>query len=406
VSLRKEFVLKALSKEAPIAELCRAFGISRKTAYKWIDRFKKHGFDSLVDESRRPHTSPVEVSAETTLEIIRLRKEHPTWGARKLLRLLARSAMPGSALPSERTIRRVLERADLIRRRRRYRKPSYGATPRAPRYVVEQSNDLWTADFKGWWRTKDGQRCDPLTVRDAYSRMVLAVRVLDRTNTDEVRRVFEELFERHGLPKAIQTDNGPPFVSMRALCGLTRLSAWWVSLGLELVRSRPGCPQDNGAHERMHGDMRIEIEAHAADSPEAQQAACDEWRVEFNHVRPHEALDYRTPAEVYRASSRRPSHVIAGGFPDGCDLRLVAKQGQVQYFDKRVYISLALAGHHVGLLPVGAMVQVWFHDLLVGAYDPSLPDRDLTAQAVVPEETAPNAPPPSSPTDEKLNGSG
>jgi putative transposase len=224
--------------------------------------------------------------------------------------LLARGGTPENALPSERTIRRVLERAALIRRRRRYRKSSNGIPPRARRYVVEQPNDLWTADFKGWWPTKDGQRCDPLTIRDEHSRMVLALRLLDRTNTVEVQHVFRSCSSATGCR-----------TPSRRTTVLTQLSAWWVSLGIELVRSRPGCPQDNGAHERMHGDIRVEIQAHAADTREAQQAACDEWRVEFNHVRPHEALDYRTPTEVYRPSPRRPTHVIAGGFPDGCDVR-------------------------------------------------------------------------------------
>lgn len=387
VSLRKEFVLRALAKEESITELCQEFKISRKTGHKWINRFKERGFDALVDESRRPRSSPIQISGEATVEIIKLRKQHPTWGPRKLYHVLARH-LPREQLPSERSIRRVLERSNLTRRRR-YRQSCYGGPTQPPRFTVEQPNDLWTVDFKGWWRTKDGERCDPLTIRDAHSRMVLALRLLDRTNGIAVRAVFEELFEQYGLPKAIQSDNGPPFVSMRTLAGLTKLSAWWVSMGIQLVRSRPGCPQDNGGHERMHADIRVELQARAADNRQAQQVACDEWRVEFNHVRPHEALGYKTPAEVYRPSSRRASHVIMGGFPDGCDLRTASSTGQVGYFDRFVYVSNALAGHQIGLMHVGDIVQIWFHELLIGWYDPKQTTRHVSAMPIQAQDLSP-----------------
>jgi transposase InsO family protein len=186
-------------------------------------------------------------------------------------------------------------------------------TPRKT-VTVEAPNDAWTVDFKGWWKARDGRRCEPLTVRDAFSRYVLALRILPRSDTDGVRAVFEELFERHGLPKVIQSDNGVPFAAGRSLAGLTKLSAWWVSLGIDIVRSRLGKPQDNRAHERMHADIAIELEAQAAHSLRAQQKACDEWRVEFNHVRPHEALDMQTPADVYRVLSENSID------RNGCDL--------------------------------------------------------------------------------------
>jgi transposase InsO family protein len=189
-------------------------------------------------------------------------------------------------------------------RPRRYTK-RVGALPvTKPTVSVQQPNDLWTADFKGWWRSRDGARCEPLTVRDAHSRDVLTARLLKRTRTKEVREVFEELFQRHGLPMAIQTDNGPPFASPIGLCGLTQLSAWWLSLGIEVIRSRPGCPQDDGGHERMHVDMSIDLQTNAAPTVAEQQAAVDAWVHQFNHVRPHQALGLRTPAEVYRPSER------------------------------------------------------------------------------------------------------
>jgi transposase InsO family protein len=284
-----------------------------------------------------------------------------------LQRLLARAATGIEAVPSERTIARVLKRTQMVRKRR-YRPPSLGRPVRAPHYCVAGPNDLWTVDFKGWWCTGDGARCDPLTVRDAFSRYVFALRVVPSMSTEDVKVVFEELFARHGLPKAIQSDNGQPFACTRTIGGLTRLSAWWMSLGIELVRSRPGCPQDNGGHERMHADVCVELEAHAAASLELQQVACDQWRVEFNHVRPHEALAMRTPAEVYRPSERKMKHVVIGGYPEGFCLVRVCSKGCATYCGDRFFVTAALRGYQVGLQAVGQEVHVWFHDLLLGRY--------------------------------------
>jgi hypothetical protein len=238
---------------------------------------------------------------------------------------------------------------------------------------VAAPNDLWTADFKGWWRTRDGARCEPLTVRDAHSRFVLELQVLRTTEEAPVRQAFEGLFERYGLPTAIQTDNGRPFAWTGALGGLTRLSAWWVSLGIRLVRSRPGCPQDNGAHERMHADIRFEIEDKATRSLRTQQLACDDWVTEFNHVRPHDALGLRTPAEVYQPSKRKPNRIIVGGFPDDCEIHRVGNQGRLRYQGQTIFVSCALEGHQVGFQHgQGDDVLVWFYDLLLGKL---LPDR-------------------------------
>jgi putative transposase len=384
VSLRKEFVEAALAKRKSFAELCREYKVSRKCGYKWLQRFKTGGYAALADESRRPDTSPTAVADREAERIIAAKKAHMTWGPRKLARVLAREGGETEP-PSERTIARVLGRAGLVQKRRQ-RKPSYGVPARPPSYSVQGPNDLWTADFKGWWRTGDGQRCEPLTVRDAYSRLVLAVRILDRNDSPGVRAVFEELFKQYGLPKAIQTDNGPPFVSMRGLCGLTPLSAWWVCLGLELVRSRPGCPQDNGGHERMHADMSAELQVQVADTRQAQQVACEEWRLEFNHVRPHEALGYKTPAELYQTSPRRLGHVVSCGvYPDGLDVREVDPKGSTAYFGKRVHVTTALAGHAVAFRPVGDRVQVWFRTLCLGDYDAHA-ERPFVSVEPVPEK--------------------
>jgi putative transposase len=386
---RKEFVLKALSRSASITQLCDEYGISRKTGYKWIARFKQQGFDGLVDETRRPNGSPLETTAELTLEIIRQRQLHPTWGARKIQRVIERGLKPDAKAPSERTVGRVLKRSRLVKQRRKLRRPDYGLSLEAPQVVVAAPNDLWTADFKGWWCAGDGARCEPLTVRDAFSRFVFTLKLMDRKREQEVWAVFEDLFKRYGLPKAIQTDNGPPFATTKSLCGLTQLSARWVALGIKLVRSRPGCPQDNGAHERMHADMRFELEDAAADSVVAQQAACDAWRLEFNHVRPHDALGLKTPAEVYRPSERKMRSVVIGaGFPEGCQTVQLNNRGGFPWLGQQIFVTRALARMHVGLEHRDQEIRVWFHELLLGSFTLGQPGKEISVQPFRPAALA------------------
>lgn len=370
VKLRKDFVLRALEQAVPFRELCREFGISRKTGYKWLERFHERGFDGLVDQSTRPERSPGRTSVEIAVEIIRLRRAHPTWGPKKIRKLLSKQLPVESELPSLRTISRVLGRVHMLHQKKRRRPANQGMSLQAARkhVIVEAPNDLWTVDFKGWWTTRDGRRCEPLTVRDAFSRYVLALRILPRSNTEGTRAVFEELFERHGLPKTIQSDNGAPFAAGRSLAGLTQLSAWWISLGIDIVRSRPGCPQDNGAHERMHADVSVDLERQAAHSIRAQQEACDEWRVEFNHVRPHEALAMQTPADIYRPSGRRMMRARIGGFPDHCQIFSLGPHGKF-WLDGRhhVFVSTAMAGLQVGVEQItDELVHIWLYHLLVG----------------------------------------
>jgi len=378
---RKEFVLKALSRSASITQLCDEYGISRKTGYKWIDRFKKQGLEGLVDEARRPEGNPLETTAELTLEIIRQRQLHPTWGARKIQRLVERGLKPHAKAPSERTVGRVLKRSRLVKQRRKIRRPDFGLSLAVPHVVVAAPNDLWTADFKGWWCAGDGARCEPLTVRDAFSRFVFSLHLMDLKREQEVWAVFEDLFERYGLPKAIQTDNGPPFATTKSLCRLTHLSARWVALGIKVVHSRPGCPQDNGAHERMHLDMRFELEDSAAQSVKAQQAACDAWRVEFNHVRPHEALGLRTPAEFYRPSERKMRRVVIGaGFPEGCETVELNNRGGFPWQGQQVFVTRALARMYVGLEYRDREIRVWFHELLLGSFSLGQPGKEISVQ--------------------------
>jgi transposase InsO family protein len=350
-----------------MVELCREFGISRKTGYKWLARFKEKGVVGLLDRSRRPRGNRLAISADMVTQIVAKKQKHPRWGAKKIWILLVREHRFDD-VPSLSTINRVLYQSGLVKTRRRYRPSAPGLPVRAP-VVPVAPNDLWTVDFKGWWRAGNGERCEPLTVRDAHSRFVLELRLMRNTDGKSVREVFETLFERYGLPKAIQSDNGSPFAS-RGLGGLTALSAWWVALGIEVVRSRPGKPTDNGGHERMHSDVRVDIEDDAASSRRLQQLACDAWRDEFNHVRPHEALAMKTPGEVYQRSKRRPDRVVVGGYPEGAAVLQVGNRGAVRLTRQRsLYVSAALAGYPVALEHrIDGFVYVWFFARELGRF--------------------------------------
>lgn len=369
MNLREEFVLKALEPTRCMKALCLEYGVSRQTGYKWVERFKAQGMIGLEDRSRRPHGSPVATSGEVVLQVLELRRKHG-WGPKKLHHVLSRR-LEVEEVPSRRTIARILDRAGEVKKRRR-QQPGVTAAEGAPRPEVKNPNDLWTVDFKGWWRAQNGARCEPLTVRDAHSRFVLCTVVLPSPKVEAVREVFERLFEQHGVPKAILSDNGNPFACTRALAELTELSAWWVSLGVEVLHSRPGCPQDNGAHERMHADM-LALEAQRSASREAQQVACDEWRHEFNHIRPHESLQMKTPAEVYQPEGRRPQgkrlSVATTSYPEGAIFRRVVRTGYFSWRGRTVFVSRALRGQTVAVIcGLDGWGKVMFYRLVLGRF--------------------------------------
>lgn len=347
-----------------MSAICRELGVARKTGYKWLERFEAMGRPGLVDRARRPHRSLHATSGEVVLRIIELRRAHPRWGPKKLAALLKREGK--LEVPSVRTVARILERAGEPRARRRSRIVSVPSA--APRVSAETPNELWTVDFKGWWKTLDGRRAEPLTVRDAASRFVLCAHLVRGTRTTEARAVFERLFEQNGLPGKIQVDNGTPFASTQARGGLTQLSAWWVALGIRVVRGRPAHPQDNGAHERMHVDMHFDVERYRAETLAAQQHALDTWRMEFNAVRPHEALAMGTPSEFYRKSTRRYRGEREPTYSPNVIVRVVASNGRVALGSQgSVFISQALRGRRVGLEPLeNDAYRVWFFDVDLG----------------------------------------
>lgn len=373
MSLKLEFVEKASQPGVQMAELCREYGVSRQTGYKWLRRHREEGADGLEERSRRPKLVPLGTAEDIVMDILAARTKHPRWGAKKLVKVL--SGKWGDETPSVATVSRVLKRQGMIRARRKHPRPMSLVHGR-PNVSATAPNDVWTVDFKGWWKSLDGQRCEPLTVRDAFSRFVLAVRLV-RTSTEEVRAVFEKLFAKHGVPEVIQCDNGVPFISVQARGGLTRLSAWWVSLGIRVVRSRPGCPQDNGAHERMHRDMRSDLQAFPTPTRRTEQLACDRWRQEFNHVRPHEALGGKTPSELYVPSKRHPV-VRPAAYPASWTTRLVSRNGMVSVNGTALAIGSGLKGYHIALEPLGGEKhRIWFRDVELGFIDVPLSDAQL-----------------------------
>jgi transposase InsO family protein len=364
MSLKMEFVERAAAGEK-IAALCREFGISRTAGHKWMKRYKEQGYAGLEEQSRRPKSTPLATAEELVLATLQSRDAHPRWGPRKLYTLLHRRF--GDQTPAVRTIARILKRANMVRERRK----------RAPISVIEQAptmkasapNDVWTVDFKGWWRVLDGTRCEPLSVRDGCSRFVLAL-IACRATGNAVRAIFEQLFGRHGVPKAIQCDNGPPFISVRARAGLSALSAWWVSLGIRVVRSRPGCPQDNGGHERMHADVCAEVQSDPAATIAEQQRALDRWRQDFNHVRPHDALGGKTPADVYKPTERKRPVVQAYAYPKRFYVAHVNAVGNARFRQDDCRVGLPFAGLDVGIEIVDALrVRFWLHDIDLGLFD-------------------------------------
>jgi len=268
---RMEFAVRAM-RTLNFRALCQEYGISAKTGYKWKERFRRKGLAGMEEESRRPKSHSEQLSEEEMCEIVRLKLAHVSWGPRKIRELYLRRH---GEVASESTFKRVLERAGLTQRRRRRRAPEAGRLSSGREAAA--LNEVWTVDFKGWWRNGD-KRCEPLTVRDEYSRYLLEVRAVEDARSETVRKSFERIFECHGLPEAIRSDNGSPFASRQGLFGLSRLSAWWVVLGIDLERGRPGHPQDNAGHERMHKDISRELEAIG----ECAQDALDLWRQTFN----------------------------------------------------------------------------------------------------------------------------
>jgi len=347
---RMRFVAGWLDEDSEwtMRELCEAFGVSRKTGYKWIERYAVSGLEGLRDQSRAAKTHPNALAAALVEHLLEVRRRHRFWGPRKIVAWLRRE-QPALAWPAASTVGDILKRHGLVRpRRRRRRAVALGTGLSDP----VRPNDQWSADFKGWFRTGDGQRCDPLTIADGFSRFLLRCRVVARADEEHCRPVFRSAFREYGLPAGLRTDNGPPFASP-GLGGLTRLSAWWVKLGIALERIAPGAPQQNGRHERMHETLKQETARPPRATAHAQQRAFDQFWYVYNFERPHEALADTPPAHSYAVSPRSyPEHEPELEYPGHFEIRRVRTSGEIKWRGEFVYVSQALVGEPVGLDPV------------------------------------------------------
>jgi transposase InsO family protein len=365
VEERLRFVARLIEGEA-MTDLCLEFGISRKTGYKIFNRYKEEGLQALTDRSRRPVHYANQLPAQIEALIVRLKREKPHWGARKIRELLVRR-LPGEVrLPAVSTVHCVLDRHGLVARIGRRRQRAQGT----PLSQALAPNDLWCADFKGEFKLGDGRYCYPLTVTDQASRFILLCDGQTSTKAEGALPAFERLFKERGLPKAIRSDNGVPFASPNGLFNLSKLSVWWLRLGIEIERIKPGKPQQNGRHERMHRTLKAEATRPAGMNFLQQQARFDDFVREFNEERPHEALGMQRPADLYTPSNRPYRGLPEVDYPLHDRDALVTDCGRICMHRKKINISTALAGQRLGIKEVDdAIWLVSFMDYDLGYID-------------------------------------
>jgi len=361
---RLRFVARLLEGEK-MAALCREFGISRPTGYKIFTRYKDLGLEGLIDRSRRPYRQANRLPFQVERTIVALRQEHPTWGAVKIREKILRD-FPMVPAPAKSTVHAVLDRHGLITRRKRRRYRAEGT----PLSSTSSPNGLWCADFKGEFMLGNRQYCYPLTVTDYSSRFLLACEGLGSTQSTFAFTVFERVFKEYGLPDAIRTDNGVPFASSKAMFGLSRLSVWWLRLGINLERIKPGHPQQNGRHERMHLTLKKEATKPASYNFLQQQERFDRFAGVYNNERPHQALDGRYPAELYTPSPRVYRAPDPPEYPFHDRTVLVTQCGRICIGNRKINLSTVFAGQFVGIREVADKIWlVSFLDFDLGFFD-------------------------------------
>jgi putative transposase len=363
MDLKTQFIADYLRETLTVSELCRHYNISRKTAYKWIDRYLDEGPAGLEDRSRRPHACPHETPATLVAAILEARHHHPTWGAKKLLKILS-ARQPHYEWPSRSTVCDMLSRHGLIKRPRRRRLIGH---PGKPTSIITAPNQIWSADFKGHFKTRDGHYCYPLTIADGFSRYLLGCQALLSTSCADAKPVFRRLFQEFGLPERIRTDNGVPFATV-SLARLSTLSAWFVRLGIMPELIEPGKPQQNGRHERMHRTLKAEATRPPTANRATQQRVFNSFRHEFNHERPHEALALETPAARYQPSLRPyPERLPPLEYPAHFETRYVSHNGGIRWNCAWVNVSITCAGEYVGLEEIdNGIWNVYFGPLKLG----------------------------------------
>ena len=339
-------LVMAVEEGESVAEAARCFGVSRVTAYKWLARYAADGLPGLQDRWRAPVCHPQAVAEDLRERIVRLRYDHPTWGPVKHRHWLV-AHEPGPPWPAPSTIGALLKERGLTTPRKRRHIQPYGQ----PLAHCQAPNRVWSADFKGWFRTGDGCRCEPLTISDGHTRYLLRCQNLTRTTRAAVQPLFEATFRAYGLPLAIRTDNGVPFAATKGL-GLSSLAVWWIKLGITPERIRPGNPQENGRHERLHRTLKAETLCPPAATLRGQQRRFDRFREEYNQHRPHQALGHRTPASCYEPSPRPyPARLAAPDYPAGWTVRRVYERGWFYWEGQHWFLSTALANERIALAP-------------------------------------------------------
>lgn len=346
VDERLKFVARLLDGEK-MTHLCAEFGISRKTGHKIYNRYKESGLEGLNDRSRRPHRYANQLPFQLEKEILALKKEKPTWGAPKIREKIIRK-YPEVSPPATSTIHAILDRYGLVAKRRRRRYKAEGTELS----YAKKPNELWCADYKGEFQLRNRQYCYPLTITDFSSRFLLACEGLATTKEQFAITTFERVFKEYGLPKAIRTDNGVPFSSPNALFGLSKLSVWWLRLGIQIERIKPGNPQQNGRHERMHLTLKKEATKPAGDNFLIQQERFDTFIQEYNFDRPHQALDMKYPAEVYSASIREYKGLPEVSYPFHDKTITVTACGRVCVRGRKINLSTVFSGQDVGIKEV------------------------------------------------------
>jgi len=358
------FVFDYERDEQTMSELCSCYGICRDTGYVWLRRYRQYGVEGLLELNRAARRHPNQTSAPVEQAVVELRQAHMRWGPRKLKRILERD-QPWRGWPATSTMGEIVKRAGLVIARKKRRRTAPYSEPLA--HAVE-SNRVWCADFKGWFRSGDGTRIDPLTITDACSRYLLRCQAVEKTDTERVRAIFEAAFREYGLPWAIRTDNGAPFASS-AVGGLSRLAVWWIKLGIVPERIEAGHPEQNGRHERMHRTLKQELRP--AEDWRGQQRELDRFREDYNQVRPHEALGMQTPASVYEPSPRAyPARLPEVEYPDAMLVRTIKSHGHFRWKKHDVFLSEVLWGERVGLLPVDDdCFRVYFAHVPLALFD-------------------------------------
>ncbi len=363
---RLKFIADYLENTYEMSELCRHYGISRKTGYKWVFRYETNGLEGLKDQSRRPQGHPQTTDAWTRDQIIQTKLAHQSFGPKKVMDYLRR-VQPQHPWPVDSTAGEVLKRTGLVKARKRRARISADSHPFKD---CHQPNAVWSADFKGHFALGNGVRCHPLTLSDNDSRFLLNCRGLTRTRESDVHPWFEWSFREYGLPDALRIDNGPPFASL-SLGGISQLSKWWIQLGIKPERIEPGQPQQNGRHERMHRSLKAAVVNPPKYSMRAQQRAFDGFVIEFNEQRSHEALDRKTPSQVYQPSGRGyPERLPEVVYDEGCHVRQVRHNGEIKWQGQLLYISQVLAKEPIALKQTDdAQWDIYFSFYLLGTYD-------------------------------------